>query len=326
MNKDNIIEFIKEKSVVTIPLIQEEFGLSYIEVKNLFDELTEKKDLEYIGGIDFRYKKTKPKPSMFITIEPERTLEERFLESLKATYDKLAAQDKLFEHKDDDERKKRVLETCIKSMKRSENEFKKDEISENSEFIDSENIDDSYAEEFDDFDEDDDFDFDEDFDDDDDLINEIEIELDLLDLLYDKYWNETDDENSKTLKVLVIKALAVDISNVCNMNSVDKWARDYSVYLILEEATGNDERNNAPHHNFWDNVYLFAMSIKELFEDIVSNELNISKADAINKVERILKGFLPRRKVKQRQVCERLIYDLKNMTDERFIYLKNYLS
>lgn len=326
MNKDNIIEFIKEKSVVSVPLIQEEFGLSYIEVKNLFDELTEKKDLEYIGGIDFRYKKTKPNPSMFITIEAERTLEDRVLDSLNAKYDKLVAQGLFLDYKDDDEHKKKVLETCIKYMKRSKNGFKKDEISENSDLIDSESIDDSYAEEFEDFHSDDDFDFDEDFDDDADLINEIEIELDLLDLLYDEYWNVTDDENIKTLKVLLIKALASDISNVCNINSVDKWARDYSVYLIIEEATGNDERNNAPHHNFWDNVYLFAVAIKELFEDIVSNELYISKADAINKVERILKGFLPRRKVKQRQVCERLIYDLKNMTDERFTYLKNYLS
>lgn len=292
MNKENVIDFIKEKSVVTIPLIQEEFGLSYVEVKKLFDELTEKKDLKYIGGIEFQYKKTKPMPSMFVTIEPKRTLDERVLESLKRACDELVAQDNLLEHKDDDERKKT-------------------EISDNSEFIDSGNIDDSCEEEdFEDFDSD----------------NELDIELSLLELFHDESWNEIFAKSNMSLKIVVAETLASDISKVCNVDFVDKWARDYSIYLMLEEASGKDERKNAPHHNFWDNVYLFAMAIKELFEVIVSNDINISKADAISKVEGILKGFLPRRNLKKRQVCERLIYDLKNMTDERFIYLKNYLS
>ncbi len=60
MNKEEIIDYIKQNNGVEIPTLQKKFGITYKEARSVVDELLEKGELVYVEGVRYEYAERKP--------------------------------------------------------------------------------------------------------------------------------------------------------------------------------------------------------------------------------------------------------------------------
>lgn len=289
MNKTQVIEFITQKEIVSIPLVQFECNLSYSQAKAIIDELVCKEKLKFIGGIN--YQNVAMLPEFEITANMQKRIDclksnlmenfSFFLGKIDPNPFKMFHINDFYEHNKDKNGKSKNSSSSWDNF----NEFFTLEIKSPQK---TDGIDNNKKDE--------------------ETISGNE-----------RFQSKKDYENE-----ILADRLAYQIILTCRNKPIDAWAVNYCIYLLYSSKTEGVNYKNI-YNTFWKNLYEYALDVKKELERIITRKKEISLREFMRKTSASLCADHVVHDQKTMLIIKQMVYDVKRMSEDKFFRFKYHL-
>lgn len=288
MDKDNILNSIKNNGGAEIPALQEQFSLSYREAKKIIDELIADKRLSFESGLKYVYVK-----------DADKNISAR--EEEKRDYYKTA-----------EERRIEILKRLSRF-----NEY------HNNEEDDDDNDSDDDDEEDDDDDSDDD---DDDYGLISSYYDKINSEKQQVDLHDDIKKAKVNLGNLYTVNVDFKDS--ADNKNILISDLKPQTEEEKSKIPILQKANIKTRKYAIaiPSHSLWCDENKFYLYVSERIERIVKSDKSMTLSGALKKAEISYEAVRDTVDLKMAQVYDRIVYEFKILGQLDYLKLRNFLN